>query len=145
MSESLSKVQSVLSAQSLCFVIKPNLRPFLNICSSAISNLTLSLNHYCFLNQSQNLIPNRWYRAPELLLGAKNYADKIDMWSIGCIFAELMLRTPYLPGESDLEQLNLIYKALGTPKEDEWPVRRRTCIHFLFLLFSDVSKPSSIN
>jgi cyclin-dependent kinase 7 len=44
------------------------------------------------------------------------------MWSVGCIFAELMLRTPYLPGESDMDQLKIIFRALGTPTEDEWPV-----------------------
>jgi cyclin-dependent kinase 7 len=44
------------------------------------------------------------------------------MWSIGCIFAELMLRTPYLPGESDMDQLKIIFRALGTPTEEEWPV-----------------------
>ena len=64
----------------------------------------------------------RWYRAPELLLGARDYGDGVDMWAIGCIFAELMLRTPYLPGDTDLGQLSLIFKALGTPREDEWPV-----------------------
>jgi len=43
------------------------------------------------------------------------------MWSVGCIFAELMLRTPYLPGESDMEQLDIIFRALGTPTEEIWP------------------------
>jgi hypothetical protein len=44
------------------------------------------------------------------------------MWSVGCIFAELMLRTPYLPGESDMDQVKTIFRALGTPTEDDWPV-----------------------
>lgn len=44
------------------------------------------------------------------------------MWSVGCIFAELHLRSPYLPGESDLEQLTVIFRALGTPSEKDWPV-----------------------
>ena len=44
------------------------------------------------------------------------------MWSIGCIFAELMLRTPYFAGDSDINQLSTIYRALGTPTEKEWPV-----------------------
>ena len=42
---------------------------------------------------------------------------------MGCIFAELMLRTPYLPGETDMDQLKTIFRALGTPTEDDWPVR----------------------
>jgi len=44
------------------------------------------------------------------------------MWAVGCIFAELHLRLPYLPGESDLEQLTVVFRALGTPTEKEWPV-----------------------
>ncbi|KAJ2521758.1 TFIIH complex serine/threonine-protein kinase subunit kin28 [Coemansia sp. RSA 1939] len=63
----------------------------------------------------------RWYRAPELLLGATNYTGSIDIWAMGCIFAELLLRTPYLPGDSDLEQLTSIFRARGTPTEDDWP------------------------
>ncbi|KAF9645608.1 Pkinase-domain-containing protein, partial [Thelephora ganbajun] len=63
----------------------------------------------------------RWYRPPELLFGARYYSTAVDIWSVGCIFAELMLRTPYLPGESDMDQLKTIFRALGTPTEDEWP------------------------
>jgi len=63
----------------------------------------------------------RWYRPPELLFGAKSYCDAVDMWSVGCIFAELMLRTPYLPGDSDIDQLSKIFSALGTPDEETWP------------------------
>jgi cyclin-dependent kinase 7 len=50
------------------------------------------------------------------------------MWSVGCIFAELMLRTPYLPGESDMDQLKTIFRALGTPTEEEWPVSPFTAV-----------------
>jgi cyclin-dependent kinase 7 len=66
-------------------------------------------------------VVTRWYRAPELLFGSHYYSGGVDIWAAGCIFAELMLRTPYLPGESDMEQLGLIFKALGTPTEDTWP------------------------
>ncbi|CAE6447147.1 unnamed protein product [Rhizoctonia solani] len=62
-----------------------------------------------------------WYRPPELLYGARYYSTGVDMWSVGCIFAELMLRTPYLPGESDMDQLKTIFRALGTPTEEDWP------------------------
>lgn len=62
----------------------------------------------------------RWYRPPELFFGAKLYHYGVDIWSVACIFAELMLRTPYLPGESDLDQINTIFRALGTPTEEEW-------------------------
>ena len=70
------------------------------------------------------LSPNvvtRWYKAPELLLGSTHYTSGVDTWAVGCIFAELMLRKPYLPGDSDLEQLKLICKALGTPTRESWP------------------------
>lgn len=65
----------------------------------------------------------RWYRPPELLWGCRYYSTAVDIWSVGCIFAELMLRTPYLPGETDMDQLKTIFRALGTPTEEEWAVR----------------------
>ena len=63
----------------------------------------------------------RWYRPPELLLGSKQYGVYVDMWSVGCIFAELMLRTPYFAAETDIGQLQTIFRALGTPTLDDWP------------------------
>ncbi|RKP39931.1 kinase-like domain-containing protein [Dimargaris cristalligena] len=66
-------------------------------------------------------VVTRWYRAPELLFGAKKYGYAVDMWAVGCIFAELMLRTPYLPGDSDMDQLNTMFRALGTPTDEDWP------------------------
>jgi serine/threonine protein kinase len=79
--------------------------------------------------------PPRWYRPPELLFGCRYYSTAVDIWSVGCIFAELMLRTPYLPGESDMDQLKTIFRALGTPTEEEWPVSLlayRPCLSFYF-------------
>lgn len=55
-------------------------------------------------------VVTRWYRAPELLYGARLYATGIDMWAVGCILAELLLRIPFLPGESDLDQLTKIFQ-----------------------------------
>lgn len=55
-------------------------------------------------------VVTRWYRAPELLYGARLYATGIDMWAVGCILAELLLRVPFLPGESDLDQLTKIFQ-----------------------------------
>ncbi|ORY70635.1 kinase-like domain-containing protein, partial [Leucosporidium creatinivorum] len=66
-------------------------------------------------------VVTRWYRPPELLFGARSYSTGVDNWAAGCIFAELMLRVPYMAGESDFEQLNTIFSALGTPTETEWP------------------------
>jgi len=66
-------------------------------------------------------VVTRWYRSPELLFGAKNYGVGIDMWAIGCILAELLLRVPFLPGDTDLDQLSRIFQTLGTPTEKDWP------------------------
>jgi cyclin-dependent kinase 7 len=68
-----------------------------------------------------SLVVTLWYRPPELLLGARHYSPAVDMWSVGCIMAELLLRVPFLPGQSDLDQLTTIFRALGTPTEKEWP------------------------
>lgn len=62
-----------------------------------------------------------WYRAPEVLLGCTHYAPAVDIWSIGCIFAELVKKQALFPGDSELQQLLHIFKALGTPNEDIWP------------------------
>ncbi|EWC46175.1 hypothetical protein DRE_04553 [Drechslerella stenobrocha 248] len=63
----------------------------------------------------------RWYRPPELFYGAKFYSSSVDIFSLGLVFCELMLRTPFLPGNTDLHQLELICQALGTPTEENWP------------------------
>ncbi|KAF9436740.1 hypothetical protein BGZ76_003097 [Entomortierella beljakovae] len=62
-----------------------------------------------------------WYRAPELLLGSKQYTTAIDIWSIGCIFAEFVNNEPLLPGKSEAEQLEKIFKLLGMPNDKIWP------------------------
>lgn len=61
-----------------------------------------------------------WYRCPELLFGARQYSTGVDIWAVGCILAELLLRLPFLPGQSDLDQLTKIFQALGTPTEETW-------------------------
>src|SRR3569833_3896852 len=63
----------------------------------------------------------RWYRPPALLAGARHYSGAVDVWSVGLVFAELIIRMPYLPGNSEVEQVALICRALGTPPEDNWP------------------------
>ena len=63
----------------------------------------------------------RWYRPPELLFGARFYSGAIDVWSMGTVFAELILRSPFLPGNTDVHQLELVCNAIGTPTEENWP------------------------
>jgi len=62
-----------------------------------------------------------WYRAPEVLLGTNHYSTPLDIWSIGCIMAEMASMTPLFPGDSEIDQLYKIFKMLGTPNEEIWP------------------------
>lgn len=62
-----------------------------------------------------------WYRAPEVLLGSRHYSTAIDMWSVGCIFAEMAMRQPLFPGDSEIDEIFRIFRLLGTPDEDVWP------------------------
>jgi len=71
--------------------------------------------------QLTNRVITLWYRPPELLLGSQNYGPAVDMWSVGCIFAELLTRKPILPGRNEFEQIDLIFKTFGTPTEQTWP------------------------
>lgn len=62
-----------------------------------------------------------WYRAPELLLGSRVYSTPIDMWSVGCIFAEMFLGDPIFPGEGEADQMSKIFTAMGLPNDSIWP------------------------
>ncbi|KAK7359405.1 hypothetical protein VNO77_01364 [Canavalia gladiata] len=68
-----------------------------------------------------HLVVTLWYRAPELLLGAKQYSTAIDMWSLGCIMAELLSKEPLFNGKTEFDQLDKIFRILGTPNETIWP------------------------
>ncbi|CAK9099864.1 unnamed protein product [Durusdinium trenchii] len=63
----------------------------------------------------------RWYKSPEMLFGSVTYSLGVDLWAVGCTFAELLSSVALFPGGSDLEQLCLIFQALGTPDEADWP------------------------
>ncbi|KAJ4746790.1 Shaggy-related protein kinase theta [Rhynchospora pubera] len=82
----------------------------------------------CDFGSAKKLVPgepnisyicSRYYRAPELIFGATEYTTDIDMWSVGCVVAELMLGQPLFPGESAVDQLVEIIKILGTPTREE--------------------------
>ncbi|CXI67103.1 cdc2-related kinase 2 [Plasmodium berghei] len=62
-----------------------------------------------------------WYRAPDILMGSKKYSTPIDIWSVGCIFAEMVNGRPLFPGASETDQLMRIFKILGTPNSQNWP------------------------
>ncbi|XP_059640726.1 cyclin-dependent kinase G-2-like isoform X2 [Cornus florida] len=67
------------------------------------------------------LVVTLWYRAPEVLLGTKEYSTAIDMWSVGCIMAELLAKEPLFNGKTELDQLDKIFRILGVPNETVWP------------------------
>ncbi|PIO69936.1 hypothetical protein TELCIR_08228 [Teladorsagia circumcincta] len=61
-----------------------------------------------------------WYRAPEILLGGRYYSTAIDVWSLGCIFSEMVSGSPLFAGDSEIDQLFRIFKILGTPTPEIW-------------------------
>ncbi|OBA19866.1 Pkinase-domain-containing protein [Metschnikowia bicuspidata var. bicuspidata NRRL YB-4993] len=67
------------------------------------------------------LVVTRWYRPPELLLGERKYTTAVDMWGVGCVFAELFTKKPILVGSSDLNQSQIIFDLVGPPNRDNWP------------------------
>jgi serine/threonine protein kinase len=73
------------------------------------------------LNSFSNEIQTLWYRSPEVLLGSKNYGVTLDMWSVGCIFAEFLQGKAFIPGDSQIDQIFKIFKIFGTPNETIWP------------------------
>ena len=64
-------------------------------------------------------VVTRWYRAPELLLSCDHYAAAIDVWSVGCILAELLQRKPFFAGKDYMDQLHIILSTVGTPTDAE--------------------------
>lgn len=73
------------------------------------------------MNTFSSEVVTLWYRAPDVLMGSKNYLTSIDMWSVGCIFAEMAAGKPLFPGKSIEDQLERIFEVLGTPDLSEWP------------------------
>ena len=71
--------------------------------------------------QYSHQVATRWYRAPELLYGSRSYTEGVDLWAVGCVFAELLNNCPLFPGENDIDQLGIVIRNLGTPAEKSWP------------------------
>lgn len=73
-----------------------------------------------YLNMTHQVI-TRWYRPLELLYGARQYSAAVDIWSMGMVFAELLLRVPFAAGNTDMDQITRICGAFGNPTEENWP------------------------
>ncbi|GMM35126.1 cyclin-dependent serine/threonine-protein kinase [Saccharomycopsis crataegensis] len=73
------------------------------------------------VNTFSNEVVTLWYRAPDVLMGSRNYNTSIDIWSAGCIMAEMFTGRPLFPGSSNDDQLLTIFKIMGTPTERTWP------------------------
>ncbi|XP_010450811.1 PREDICTED: probable serine/threonine-protein kinase At1g54610 [Camelina sativa] len=71
-------------------------------------------------NQLTSRVVTLWYRAPELLMGSTSYGVSIDLWSVGCVFAEILMGKPILKGRTEIEQLHKIYKLCGSPPDSFW-------------------------
>ncbi|RLN96842.1 hypothetical protein BBJ28_00017957 [Nothophytophthora sp. Chile5] len=89
-----------------------------------------------------NKVVTLWYRPPELLLGATSYDASIDMWSIGCVFAELYIGHPIFQGKTELEQITKIFDICGTPTTDSWPDYKFLPLSSKFV--PDKSKPKRL-
>lgn len=86
-----------------------NSRCVLKICDFGLARENCDDN-----SEMSNYVQTRWYRAPELLFKFTKYNDRVDMWSVGCIFMELLTRVPFLPGISEQDQLFKIFDTFGT-------------------------------
>ncbi|CAR23527.1 Protein kinase domain-containing protein [Lachancea thermotolerans] len=73
------------------------------------------------VNTFSSEVVTLWYRAPDVLMGSRTYSTSIDIWSCGCILAEMITGRPLFPGTNDEEQLKLIFETMGTPTERTWP------------------------
>jgi serine/threonine protein kinase len=83
--------------------------------------LTLSTNtSYSNEGEFTNKVITLWYRPPELLLGETRYGTAVDIWSAGCILAEIILGRPIFTGKTEMDQLKLIFDLIGTPTKNTW-------------------------
>ncbi len=86
-----------------------------------------------------NNVVTMWYKSPELLLGSQTYSYGVDVWAAGCVLAELELRRPIFPGKTEVEQLDLLCKALGTPTQSMFPGMQELPYHDKYMRHIPVS------
>jgi len=121
-----TQLLSALAAVHECFVLHRDLKQtnllldkngVLKLCDFGLARRCSGFGKVCTPN-----VTSLWYRAPEILLGETAYGSAVDMWSFGCIFAEwLQLGEPLMQGTGEIDQINTIFKLLGTPSEHSWP------------------------
>jgi len=85
-----------------------------------IADFGLAREYGSPLKEYTQMVITRWYRPPELLLGTKKYSTAVDMWSVGCIMAEVITQKVLFPGKSEIDQIKQIFERLGTPTEKVW-------------------------
>lgn len=105
------------SAKILHRDLKPSNLLVNSNCDLKICDFGLARTNGVYGEFMTEYVVTRWYRAPELLLSCYNYGTSIDVWSVGCILAEILGRKPIFPGTSSLDQLKLIVSVLGSPHE----------------------------
>jgi cyclin-dependent kinase 12/13 len=86
-----------------------------------IADFGLARTYADHLHRYTNRVITLWYRSPELLLGAEEYGPEVDIWSVGCLLAELLTTKPLFPGKDEANQIDLIFKICGAPSEQVWP------------------------
>lgn len=99
--------------------LKPSCLLLNQDCSLKICSLGIAKQCSPTPNDLTDYVGTRWYRPPELLLTSSKYDEKFDIWSLGCIFAELIGEVPLFPGENYIDQITRIIKVLGTPKDED--------------------------
>ncbi|XP_021910687.1 shaggy-related protein kinase eta-like [Carica papaya] len=120
------KPQNLLTLDIVVLILAPNFNGlFSGLKNDCLSLMSLScIDEYFSAGQVKgeaniSYICSRFYRAPELIFGATEYTTSIDIWSAGCVLAELLLGQPLFPGENAVDQLVEIIKVLGTPTREE--------------------------
>lgn len=94
-----------------------NSEAYIKICDFGLARCVTSSNNKDVT--MTDYVATRWYRAPEILLGSTKYTTQADMWSVGCIFAELLGGKPLFPGTSTLSQINKVLEVTGKPTKDD--------------------------
>ncbi|KAJ1956838.1 hypothetical protein GGI12_005200, partial [Dipsacomyces acuminosporus] len=127
-SETKSLLSQLLSGLEYChqnFIIHRDLKPPNALLTRSgelkIADFGLARLFHCPNRPMTPQVATLWYRAPELILGSLEYTEAIDLWSVGCIFGELLIHKPFLPGKTEQEQMRLIVDMIGAPNERIWP------------------------